>query len=93
MNADTERWQCGICDQVMLYTQLLWAPNPFDPEDSILGCPHCRSVNDFQRLCDAPDCMKRQTCGWPSPDGYRMTCGDHAQLDRVDAIMIRRPNG
>lgn len=27
--------------------------------------------------CDEPGCIKRRTCGWPSPAGYRHTCGDH----------------
>jgi len=28
-------------------------------------------------LCDEPDCFKYISCGWPSEDGYRTTCGDH----------------
>ena len=27
--------------------------------------------------CDEPGCEKEATCGWPSTDGYRRTCGDH----------------
>jgi len=28
--------------------------------------------------CDEPGCKKRISCGTPTPDGYRSTCGDHA---------------
>lgn len=27
--------------------------------------------------CDEPGCTQRVTCGWPSPSGYRRTCGHH----------------
>ena len=27
--------------------------------------------------CDEPGCRKRGTCGAPTEDGYRRTCGDH----------------
>lgn len=28
-------------------------------------------------LCDEPDCFNYISCGWPSDDGYRSTCGKH----------------
>ena len=28
-------------------------------------------------LCDEPDCYDSVSCGWPSDDGYRQTCGKH----------------
>lgn len=28
-------------------------------------------------LCDEPGCYKDSGCGWPSKNGYRMTCGEH----------------
>lgn len=27
--------------------------------------------------CDEPGCFKQVSCGWPSENGYRSTCGDH----------------
>jgi hypothetical protein len=30
-----------------------------------------------EMTCDEPGCKKHITCGWPSPIGYRRTCGDH----------------
>jgi hypothetical protein len=28
-------------------------------------------------LCDEPGCKERSTCGFPTPSGYRRTCGEH----------------
>lgn len=27
--------------------------------------------------CDEPGCFEQVSCGWPSDNGYRSTCGDH----------------
>ena len=35
-------------------------------------------------LCDEPGCYKDAGCGWPSKDGYRMTCGEHYRLYNKD---------
>lgn len=58
--------------------EALTAPNPFDPEESIEGCPHCKSVDSLQMACDEPDCWLEVTCGTPTPSGYRQTCHKHA---------------
>lgn len=31
------------------------------------------------RQCDEPGCEREASCGWPVPDGYRRTCGEHMQ--------------
>jgi len=28
-------------------------------------------------ICDEPGCYDQATCGWPSGDDYRRTCGSH----------------
>jgi hypothetical protein len=28
-------------------------------------------------LCDEPGCFNYISCGWPTDEGYRSTCGDH----------------
>ena len=28
-------------------------------------------------LCDEHKCFNQVSCGWPSKDGYRMTCSEH----------------
>ena len=30
--------------------------------------------------CDEPGCYEEISAGWPSPDGYRSTCGDHYRM-------------
>ena len=35
-------------------------------------------------LCDEPGCYKDSGCGWPSKDGYLMTCGEHYRLYNKD---------
>lgn len=38
-------------------------------------CPNCRDAEQFELLCDR--CDQVVTCGTPTPDGYRNTCGKH----------------
>lgn len=33
--------------------------------------------DDIGPICDTPGCIRSAGCGWPSPWGYRHTCGDH----------------
>jgi len=41
------------------------------------------AAKDYEELkkvlscCDEPGCYKQISCGWPSENGYRSTCGDH----------------
>jgi len=73
------QWRCEDCGWRGNQTQLLRAPNPFDPECEIVGCPQCKSVNGFENMCDEPGCKELATCGWPSNAGYRRTCHAHYQ--------------
>lgn len=72
-----KEWVCEDCDKYVADADLLHAPNPFEPEDEIVGCPHCKGVGPFTQACDEDDCKKNAGCGWPSPDGYRNTCYEH----------------
>lgn len=79
------RWRCERCDEISLGEELLVAPNPFDPMDRVMGCPHCEACfgEDVHHVCDEPDCKLDVSCGWPTGDnndkwgGYRQTCGEH----------------
>jgi hypothetical protein len=72
---------CKDCDWRGTDLQKLIAPNPFDKEDIVVGCPKCNSVNQLRTACDEPGCWEEDTCGTPvvygSPVGYRRTCGKH----------------
>ena len=71
------RYKCSECGTVRTDRFILKSPNPFDEAEEIWGCPKCRSIDSFQQMCDEPDCIEIATCGWPSPHGYRLTCGEH----------------
>lgn len=72
-----KKWKCGNCDEISLESDLLEAVNPFDETRKIHGCPICKDVGDFREICDEPGCERESYCGFPTPDGYRRTCGDH----------------
>jgi len=57
-------------------TLILSGLNPFD-NSQISGCPHCFSIDHFVLICDEPDCKSDATCGTPTDNGYRQTCGKH----------------
>lgn len=73
----SNKWKCQECAVVV--SEYLVAPNPFDATDSIIGCPNCKSVNSLLEVCDEPGCAEYSSCGFPTPTGYRRTCGKHYQ--------------
>jgi hypothetical protein len=69
-------------------SQLLRAPNPFDPLDEVTACPNCKTLEGTtQHACDEPGCWKEVTCGTPTPNGYRSTCGQHNPSRRTAGQM------
>ncbi len=87
-----ERWRCDACQWEGVEDQLLRARNPFDPNDEVHGCPACKSVDLFVRLCDEPGCKLEASCGWPSySKGYRMTC--HGCMIRGREAADNAPSG
>ena len=65
------------CNWKGLEGDLLEAQNPFDPFDTLIGCPECKSINTIYPVCDEEGCWDAVTCGTPTPEGYRSTCGNH----------------
>jgi hypothetical protein len=76
------RYECADCGLMCNEDELLTAENPFDPADTVTGCPECKSVESFVRLCDVAGCMRHTSCGWPSTTGYRHTCGYHMEYNK-----------
>lgn len=74
------KWLCSECSEVGTDESVLKAPNPFDPDDEICGCPSCKAVNSLTRACDEPGCAREGTCGGPTPDGYKWHCYEHSWL-------------
>lgn len=57
--------------------ELLMGQNPFEPAFTVYGCPQCKEIECFRTACDEPGCWKEDTCGTPTPNGYRRTCYEH----------------
>ena len=36
-----------------------------------------KKLKEALHLCDEPGCFSYISCGWPSDEGYRSTCGEH----------------
>ena len=68
---------CSSCDWSGLEKETLTAANPFDPRCDLVGCPECFEVNTMETVCDEPGCIEIKSCGFPTSEGYRMTCGKH----------------
>ena len=70
-------WRCEECREVMDENDFLKAKNPFDKTEEIYGCPNCKTIDSFVQICDVEGCNIEATCGTPTKDGYRRTCGFH----------------
>jgi MinD superfamily P-loop ATPase len=71
------RYRCEDCYNICEEHALLAAPNPFDATETVHGCPVCKSIGTLVPVCDVEGCERPVSCGWPSPKGYRHTCGEH----------------
>lgn len=79
MNIQLSRiWLCTQCLKRVAYTDILLAENPFDKDDNLTGCPHCRSVNPFVPACEHEDCANDTSCaGVGIGEKYVYTCTKH----------------
>ncbi len=74
---DAGKVVCKECNRPMREADLLTAPNPFKPGETLRGCPHCKQPVGFLGVCDEPGCWDIVSCGTPTPEGYRVTCHKH----------------
>jgi hypothetical protein len=75
-------WRCKACGHISTESELLTAPSPFSPDDTLTACPECKVCDEgFEQLCDEPGCQREATCGWPSrlENRYRRTCFLHME--------------
>lgn len=77
-----DKWRCE-CGFLVFASELLTAPNPFDVEDTLHGCPLCKRVNALERACDEPGCGNLSCAGTPHPGGYKFHCHLHPPKDGV----------
>lgn len=68
-----EDWKCGWRGR---QKKVLKGRSPFSGEE-IEGCPRCLGIDCLEPVCDEPKCWQPTTCGTPTPEGYRRTCGQH----------------
>ena len=71
---------CGWCGTE---DDALQAPDPFKPDETLIGCPECLDMN-LEVVCDEPNCWAVASCGAPTPTGYRHTCFNHAPLNHKE---------
>jgi hypothetical protein len=77
--SEHEKWRCKECDHVCTNATMLTAPNPFNSEWVIHGCPECKAVDQLVAACAAEGCYADASCGCTHKDGvYRHTCHRHA---------------
>jgi hypothetical protein len=72
------KWSCLECFWRGMDNELLVAPSPFDPDDTLLyACPECKDICNLRQACDYPGCWSEATCGWYDGQEYRQTCPKH----------------
>lgn len=69
------------CDWTGRQNMILCGPHPFDPDDTVYGCPKCKEINTLIYVCDEPGCWADISSGMPTPEGYRNTCHNHIPGD------------
>lgn len=75
---DPNKRFCNSCHAMVDAREILSAVNPFDPRQTVHGCPTCKDVTTFTLVCDHLGCRAPADAGTPTPSGYRMTCSKHA---------------
>lgn len=77
MSEKTTLWRCKCCDWDGTLGDLLTAPSPFRPDDTLTACPACKVHDELVNMCDESGCRRDATCGFPTDTAYRRTCGKH----------------
>jgi hypothetical protein len=68
---------CSSCGWLGTDCERLSAQNPFEPEFTLTACPKCKAIESCLTVCDVPTCRAVATCGTPTAERYRWTCGKH----------------
>ena len=79
MTAGYLRCENRNCGWIGREIELLLAAHPFEPDETVRGCPKCHAIDSMLECCDEPECFEASTCGWTDSSGnrYRRTCGKH----------------
>lgn len=68
---------CMYCAYVGPASSWLSAPNPFDPKDTLDGCPECKSAESTVQLCSTSNCQAEASSGRVTVPGYVYYCNKH----------------
>ena len=71
-----EKVNCTECNWFGLISEIDRVNDPRSDEVWNV-CPDCRMPEHICTVCDVKDCKQLVTCGTPTKDGYRCTCGKH----------------
>jgi hypothetical protein len=81
-----EKVICKECDWRGTSEDVLEAPNPFDPEDTLTGCPGCKQVDTMVQGCFHRGCLNEAATGGFSdpkdPKNYVWACYEHSWLNK-----------
>lgn len=82
--SDWDKWRCKECRAEFYSHEMLRADSPFDPSETLYACPHCKTVERPDELCQEPGCHLHATCGTPfGQAGYKRHCHLHPPIPRV----------
>lgn len=70
------KWKCEECEFIGALDEFDKVKDP-GGDDTWTVCRRCRTPEHVVGVCDEPGCMREATCGFPTPTGYRQTCGAH----------------
>jgi hypothetical protein len=62
-------------------SNMLFDVNKIEEMIKIVRDNKIESLKAVLNLCDEPECFNIASCGYPSDNGYRMTCFDHRKKD------------
>lgn len=79
--SDWDKWRCKECRAEFYSHEMLRADSPFDPSETLYACPHCKTVERPDELCQEPGCHLHATCGTPfGQAGYKRHCHLHPPI-------------
>lgn len=86
IKASETRFRCNFCGGIFKEHRLLRAASPFDPNDTLRGCPRCKQCADgFDLLCCVEGCDHMVAVGKVHPEhGYVWICSKHDADERAE---------
>jgi len=75
-------WKCQDCGWHGSDEEIISFADPVLEGNIWSICPECRAAEQFDNMCDEPECKQLATCGWPSTESYRRTCFEHSSFNK-----------